>query len=80
MLANGWDEIQVFGRHEMDVDTLLLGFVDPQDGQPVPTWASRTVNKMLPGSSIPIRLASMFLLTKMMRVGALPECNASEPS
>ncbi|KAF2444693.1 hypothetical protein P171DRAFT_454501 [Karstenula rhodostoma CBS 690.94] len=67
MLANGWDEAQIFGRNEMDVDTLLLGFADPQDSLPVPTWASKMVNRMLPTASIPIRLASASLLTKMMR-------------
>jgi hypothetical protein len=68
MLANGWDQAQIFGQNEIDVDTLLLGFTDPQDGQPVPTWSSRTVNKILPGASLPVRLASTYLLTKMMRV------------
>ncbi|KAF2644889.1 hypothetical protein P280DRAFT_466152 [Massarina eburnea CBS 473.64] len=67
MLANGWDEAQIFGRNEIDVDTLLLGFVDPQDAHPVPTWASRMINKMLPAASMPVRLASTFLLSKMMR-------------
>jgi hypothetical protein len=68
MLASGWDEVQIFGRSEIDVDTAILGWVDPQDGQPVPTWASRMANKMLNGSPMPLRLASTFLLTKMMRV------------
>lgn len=68
LLANGWDKAQIFGRNEIDVDTLLLGFTDPQDGQPVTTWASRTVNKLLPAAPLPIRLASGFLLTQMMRV------------
>jgi hypothetical protein len=68
MLANGWDEAQIFGRNEIDVDTILLGFIDPQDGQPVPTWSSRICNKLLPAASLPVRLASTFLLTKMMRV------------
>ncbi|KAH7139038.1 hypothetical protein B0J11DRAFT_546597 [Dendryphion nanum] len=67
MLANGWDETQIFGRHEIDVDTILLSFMDPHDGQPVPTWSSRTVNKLLPAAPIPLRLASAYLLTKMMR-------------
>jgi hypothetical protein len=71
MLANGWDETQIFGRNELDIDTILLGFNDPQDGQPVPTWASRMVNKLLPGVPLSVRLASTFLLTKMMRVGML---------
>ncbi|KAF2788249.1 hypothetical protein K505DRAFT_342252 [Melanomma pulvis-pyrius CBS 109.77] len=67
MLASGWDEAQIFGRHEIDVDTILLGFVDPQDEQPVPTWSSRTVNKILQAAPMPVRLASAFLLTKLMR-------------
>ncbi|KAF1959827.1 hypothetical protein CC80DRAFT_514272 [Byssothecium circinans] len=67
MLANGWDEAQIFGRNEIDVDSLLLGFADPQDAHPVPTWASRMINKMLPAAPMPLRLASTFLLTKMMR-------------
>ncbi|ORX96388.1 hypothetical protein BCR34DRAFT_677358 [Clohesyomyces aquaticus] len=67
MVANGWDEAQIFGQSEIDVDSIILGFTDPQDGQPVPTWASRTVNKLLPGLPLPARLASTFLLTKMMR-------------
>lgn len=68
MLANGWDEAQIFGRNEMDVDTLLLGFADPQESLPVPTWASKMVNRVLPAAPIPVRLASASLLTKMMRV------------
>ncbi|KAJ4305292.1 hypothetical protein N0V90_000823 [Kalmusia sp. IMI 367209] len=68
MLANGWDEAQIFGRNEVDVDTLLLGFVDSQESQPVPTWAAKMINKMLPTGPLPIRLASAFLLTKMMRL------------
>jgi hypothetical protein len=68
LLANGWSEGQVFGRAEIDVDTILLGFVDPQDTQTVPTWCARTVNKILPATSLPVRLASTWLLTKMMRV------------
>lgn len=84
MLANGWDEAQIFGRSEIDVDTLLLGFMEPQDAQPVPTWASRMVNKVLQAAPMPIRLASTFLLTKMMRV-CLPvvpmiSCLANPPS
>ncbi|KAF2006937.1 hypothetical protein P154DRAFT_178907 [Amniculicola lignicola CBS 123094] len=67
LLANGWDDTQVFGRNEMDVDTILLGFVDPSDAHPVPTWASRTTNKLLPAAPLPLRLASTYLLTKMMR-------------
>lgn len=61
-------EVQIFGRSEIDVDTLLLGFLDPQDAQPVSTWCSRTVNKLLPASPLPVRLASTWLLTKLMRV------------
>jgi hypothetical protein len=68
MLTNGWDEVQIFGRSEIDVDTAILGWIDPQDGQPVSTWTSRTVNKVLNGAPLPLRLASTFLLTKMMRV------------
>lgn len=68
MLANGWDEAQIFGRNEVDVDTLLLGFADPQESLPVPTWAAKMVNRMLPSATLSIRLASTFLLTKMMRV------------
>ncbi|KAH8732587.1 hypothetical protein GQ44DRAFT_186390 [Phaeosphaeriaceae sp. PMI808] len=67
LLANGWSESQVFGRSEVDVDTILLGFVDPQDTHTVPTWCSRTVNKILPATPLPARLASAWLLTKMMR-------------
>jgi hypothetical protein len=69
LLANGWSESQIFGRAELDVDTILLGFVDPQDTQTVPTWCSRTVNKILPATPLPVRLASTWLLTKLMRVG-----------
>ncbi|KAF2016331.1 hypothetical protein BU24DRAFT_422676 [Aaosphaeria arxii CBS 175.79] len=67
MLSNGWDHVQIFGRSEIDVDSILLGFMDPQEGQSVPTWASRIVNKLLPAVPIPTRLASTYLLTKMMR-------------
>jgi hypothetical protein len=66
MVANGWDKAQIFGRTEIDVDSIILGFTDPQDGEPIPTWASRTVNKLLPGLPLPARLGSAFLLTKMM--------------
>ena len=78
VLANGWSEEQIFGRSEMDVDTLLLGFIDPQDVQPVSTWCARTVNKLLPAAPLPVRLASTWLLTKLMRVSAaLPaRCDA----
>jgi hypothetical protein len=69
MIANGWGEAHVLGRVEMDVDTLILGFSDPQESLPVSTWASKMVNRMLPGASVPIRLASASVLTKMMRVG-----------
>ena len=72
LLENGWSEGQVFGRAEIDVDTILLGFVDPQDTQTVPTWCSRTVNRILPATSLPVRLASTWLLTKMMRVSFAP--------
>jgi hypothetical protein len=68
MLAHGWDEVQVFGRNEVDVDTILLGHMDPQDGQPIPTWASQTVNKLLPTAPLRVRLASTYLFSKMMRV------------
>ncbi|KAF2263713.1 hypothetical protein CC78DRAFT_568778 [Lojkania enalia] len=67
LLANGWSESQIFGRNEIDVDTILLGFVDPQDEQSVPTWSSRIVNKFFPTAPMPLRLASTYLLTKMMR-------------
>lgn len=67
MLANGWGETQVFGRKAVDVDTLILGFADPRESLPVPTWAARMANKMLPTVAIPIRLASAYLLTKIMR-------------
>jgi hypothetical protein len=70
LLANGWNEVQIFGRFELDVDSLLLGFVDPQDTQPVPAWCSRTVNKILPAAPLPVRLASTWVLTKLMRVSA----------
>jgi len=67
LLTNGWSESQIFGRAELDVDTVLLGFVDPQDTQTVPTWCARTVNKILPATPLPVRLASSWILTKMMR-------------
>jgi hypothetical protein len=70
LLANGWSEKHIFGRSELDVDTLLLGFMDPQDAQPVSTWCSRTVNKLLPEAPLPVRLASTWLLTKLMRASA----------
>lgn len=70
LLANGWSESQIFGRAEIDVDTILLGFVDPQDTQTVPTWCSRTVNKILPATPLPVRLASTWVLTKLMRVSS----------
>jgi hypothetical protein len=70
LLANGWNEAQIFGRSDIDVDSLLLGFTDPQDTQPVPAWCARTVNKILPTANLPVRLASTWLLTKMMRVSA----------
>ncbi|KAL7780138.1 hypothetical protein CFE70_010160 [Pyrenophora teres f. teres 0-1] len=37
LIANGWNEAQIFGRSEIDVDTVLLCFLDPQDAQPVAT-------------------------------------------
>lgn len=73
LLNNGWNEAQIFGRAEMDVDTILLGFADPQDDQIVPTWCSRIVNKILPASPLPVRLASAWVLTKMMRVSVNPK-------
>jgi len=66
-LRQGWSELQIFGRAEFDVDAILLGFVDPMDNQVVPTWCSRTVNKILPATTLPVRLASTWVLTKMMR-------------
>lgn len=77
-LANGWSEPQIFGRSEIDVDTLLLGFLDPQDAQPVSTWCSRTVNRLLPSSPLPVRLASTWLLTKLMRVSNVSHGAKSE--
>jgi hypothetical protein len=71
LLTDGWSETQIFGRAEIDVDSILLGYVDPQDTQNVPTWCSRTVNKILPASPLPIRLASTWLLTKMLRVSSV---------
>ena len=68
MLASGWNEVQIFGRGEVDVDSILLGFTDTQEGQPVPTWAARMVGKMLVDEPLPVRLASAYLLAKMMRV------------
>ncbi|CAI6340321.1 unnamed protein product [Periconia digitata] len=67
MIANGWDQEQIYGSEDIDVDSLLLGFMDPQETQSIPTWSSRMVNKMLPTVAMPTRLASTFLLTKMMR-------------
>jgi hypothetical protein len=72
LLANGWNETQIFGTAEIDVDTILLGFVDPQDSQTVSTWCSRTVNRILPRTPLVVRLASTWILTKMMRVCMLP--------
>ena len=68
MLASGWNEVQIFGRGEVDVDSILLGFTDTQEGQLVPTWAARMVGKMLVDEPLPVRLASAYLLAKMMRV------------
>ncbi|KAA8615376.1 Zn-clus multi-domain protein [Pyrenophora tritici-repentis] len=67
LIASGWNEEQIFGRSEIDVDTVLLCFLDPQDAQPVSTWCARTVNRLLPTASMPVRLASTWLLTKVMR-------------
>ncbi|EUC32669.1 hypothetical protein COCCADRAFT_98128 [Bipolaris zeicola 26-R-13] len=67
LLANGWSEVQIFGRCEIDVDTLLLGFMDLQDTQPVSTWCARACNRILPTASLPVRLAATWLLTKLMR-------------
>jgi hypothetical protein len=71
LLATGWNETQIFGTAEIDVDTILLGFVDPQNSQTVSTWCSRTVNKVLPRTPLVVRLASTWILTKMMRVCVL---------
>jgi hypothetical protein len=68
LLANNWDESQIFGRGEVDVDSILMGFSDSHDGQTVPTWAARMCNKILASLPLPIRLASAVLLTGMMRV------------
>ena len=68
MLANGWNGVQIFGRGEVDVDSILLGFTDTQEGQSVPAWAARMVSKTLVNEPLPVRLASAYLLTKMMRV------------
>jgi hypothetical protein len=67
LLTNGWREEDVFGRTEIDMDSLILGFNDPQDSQSVSTWCSRTVNKILPAASLPVRLASTWVLTKLLR-------------
>lgn len=67
LFRSGFGEAHIFGRTEIDVDTLLLCFLDPQDDQPVSTWCSRSVNKLLPTSPLPVRLASTWLLTKLMR-------------
>jgi hypothetical protein len=79
LFASGWSAEQVFGRFEMDVDTLLLGFTDSEDAQPVSTWCSRTVNKLLPVAPLPVRIASTWLLTKLMRVSVALTvlCNAA---
>lgn len=71
LLANGWSEAQIFGGSEIDVDSLLLGFADPQDNQTVPAWCARTVNKILPTANLPVRLASTWVLSKLMRVSAI---------
>ena len=75
MLASGWNEVQIFGRGEVDVDSILLGFTDTQEGQPVPTWAARMVGKTLVNEPLPVRLASAYLLTKMMRVSLRTSTN-----
>lgn len=67
LFQNGFNEAQIFGRSEIDVDTLLLCFLDPSDEQPVSTWCSRTINKLFPTSPLPVRLAYTWLLTKVMR-------------
>lgn len=71
IISNQCSEVQIFGRSEIDVDTLLLGFMDPQDTQCVSTWCSRTVNKILPSAPLPVRLASTWVLTKLLRVRRL---------
>ena len=71
LLANGWSEAQIFGRSEIDVDSLLLGFADPQDNHTVPAWCARTVNRILPTANLPVRLASTWVLSKLMRVSAV---------
>jgi hypothetical protein len=68
LLPEGWEEVEIFGRNGVDVDTLLFDFSDPDHSQPVSMWASKMVNKMLPTASLPVRLASCFLLNKMLRV------------
>ena len=70
LLTSGWNEAQIFGRSEVDVDSLLLGFADPQDTQLVPAWCARTVNRIRPTAARPVRLASTWILTKLMRVSA----------
>ncbi len=74
LLTNGWNEEQIFGRSEIDVDTLLFGLVDPQESQPVSTWCAQMVNKLIRPTPLPVRLASTFLLTRMMRVSASASC------
>lgn len=68
LMNQGWNELQIFGRVEFDVDAIILGFVDPSESQVVPSWCSRIVNKILPATPLPVRLASTWVLTKMMRV------------
>lgn len=67
LMRAGWDPVDIFGRSEIDVDTLLLGFTDTQDNQSVATWCSRATNKLLPTSPLSVRLASTWVLTKLMR-------------
>ena len=71
LFTNGWSEEQIFGRYEIDVDALLFGLSNPDESQAVSTWCSQMVNKILPATALPVRLASAYLLTKMMRVSCL---------
>lgn len=68
MLASGWNQVQIFGQNAIDVDSLLLGYADPQNAQPVSAWAARVVNRSLSAASMPLRLALSSLLTKLMKV------------
>ena len=71
LFTSGWSEEQIFGRYEIDVDALLLSLANPDESQTVSTWCSQMVNKILPATALPVRLASAYLLTKMMRVSLL---------